>query len=50
MDAISKIGAFSEIERFNPRARDGRDLYAIHACHRHYGFNPRARDGRDANH
>ena len=32
---------------FNPRARDGRDIWHPGFLCAHMGFNPRARDGRD---
>ena len=33
--------------RFNPRARDGRELVQTLLQMRLFGFNPRARDGRE---
>ena len=33
-------------EGFNPRAREGRDIWSRDATH-DSGFNPRAREGRD---
>ena len=32
---------------FNPRAREGRDHFALHPGRFSAGFNPRAREGRD---
>ena len=32
---------------FNPRAREGRDNFAVYVPAAHLGFNPRAREGRD---
>ncbi len=34
-------------ERFNPRAREGRDLWSPGPSQSSSGFNPRAREGRD---
>ena len=34
-------------QRFNPRARDGRDLLGNRKHKQYLSFNPRARDGRD---
>ena len=33
---------------FNPRAREGRDVFAYTPATAEAGFNPRAREGRDA--
>ena len=35
-------------ERFNPRAREGRDIGDDGRTHAAQSFNPRAREGRDA--
>ena len=35
------------VERFNPRAREGRDVRDVILCFLIVGFNPRAREGRD---
>ena len=35
------------MQRFNPRAREGRDEVTRHHLNRAAGFNPRAREGRD---
>ena len=32
---------------FNPRAREGRDAFAVDSSSMHASFNPRAREGRD---
>ena len=37
------------IVRFNPRAREGRDLTLYYIDRQLIGFNPRAREGRDLN-
>ena len=36
-------------ERFNPRAREGRDVRCKHSFDYLQSFNPRAREGRDTN-
>ena len=35
------------LNSFNPRARDGREVFIIFCIKRLSSFNPRARDGRE---
>ncbi len=47
MDAIKSVDDGVKHDRFNPRARDGRDSVSNCSMDDISRFNPRARDGRD---
>jgi len=44
---VNTRGAAPYLQRFNPRARVGRDTFFLTLSRRYICFNPRARVGRD---